>query len=108
MGIIASAVGPGTPVGDCVRENEPGPGIVIRVPAGTYVLTTSYVDIEDRGAAGLPIIGPTSMPFVGVPWGVRLEGDAAGGTVIMRDPAAPPFRLFGVKTWLDIRPHPVW
>ena len=53
------------------------------------------------GQAGFPLIGPTEYPFIGVPWGVKMVGDAAGGTIIRRYSESA-FRFFHVQTWLEL------
>jgi len=57
---------------------------IIRVPAGTYTLTTPAVDEPYWGATGFPYITSSLV----------IEGHGAAGTVIVRDPDAPKFRLF--------------
>lgn len=99
---IGPGIRPGEPlIGNCTMEIG-GDGITIIVPAGEYVLTTPYLNMD--GQAGFPLIGPTNYPFIGVPWGVRIVGDPAGGTIIKRDtsPTTPAFRFFRVQTWLEL------
>jgi predicted outer membrane repeat protein len=99
---IGPGIRPGEPLlGNCTMEIG-GDGITIVVPAGEYLLTTPYLNMD--GQAGFPLIGPTHYPFIGVPWGVRIVGDPEGGTIIKREtsPETPKFRFFHVQTWLEL------
>ena len=110
-GLFASVVDPGVQVvrvgeptlGNCTVElGGEAAGITIVVPAGEYLLTAPYLNLE--GQAGFPLIGPAYYPWTGAIWGVKIVGDPAGGTIIKRDPNpdTPKFRLFHVQTWLEL------